>query len=742
MKTCIIKYILPAAMALSAALTAGAASQHPCLLFNAEELGEMKAGMKEAPLFEQSIARTIAKAEASLGTPVEVPVPCDGGGGPVHERHKSNYYELMDCGVAYQFTGDKRYASRAGEMLEAYAELYPTLSYHKLGLSPVPGRLFWQTLNESVWLVHVSVAYDCVRDCLTEEQRGRIESRLLLPMADFIMTGTDDNRANLKTFNKMHNHGTWATAAVGMAGMATDRDDLVDKALYGTDKTGKNGGFLQQMDWLFSPDGYFTEGAYYQRYALWPFVIFAQCLDHNRPELAVFKHRDGILSKAFDALFQLSYEGEFMHINDAMEKGLSAQEIVYAANILFGAEPDNRSIPYIARLYHRESIPCVGGYRLARAIANGAGAEPTFRSMVLRDGRDGSEGGFGIIRDTTDGLNSALTMKATSHGLSHGHYDKLTMALYDNGSEILTDYGASRFINLEAKNSGHYTRENDSFCKQSVAHNTLVADETSHFGGVYKISSKHHSDFIDHITEPAGRFQAMTAKEENAYADKGIAMERSLVQTRLPGTRYPVTLDLMKVKADGKHQYDMPYWYRGHVVSTNTDRKRSLTNLTTLGTAHGYQHIWVDADCRPKEGAPMQFTFFNGDRMYSITTDATAPIEGKLTHLGANDPDFNLREEKGWLVRVPEAADCVIATIIEPHGEYDVVRETAAGTKSAVSDVKIVADNTDHTAVRVSYGEGRSALFLVAREADPAKKHTAEIDGRKHSWTGHYEIKY
>ncbi|MDE6125922.1 MAG: alginate lyase family protein [Muribaculaceae bacterium] len=729
-------------MALSAALTAGAASQHPCLLFNAEELGEMKAGMKEAPLFEQSIARTIAKAEASLGTPVEVPVPCDGGGGPVHERHKSNYYELMDCGVAYQFTGDKRYASRAGEMLEAYAELYPTLSYHKLGLSPVPGRLFWQTLNESVWLVHVSVAYDCVRDCLTEEQRGRIESRLLLPMADFIMTGTDDNRANLKTFNKMHNHGTWATAAVGMAGMATDRDDLVDKALYGTDKTGKNGGFLQQMDWLFSPDGYFTEGAYYQRYALWPFVIFAQCLDHNRPELAVFKHRDGILSKAFDALFQLSYEGEFMHINDAMEKGLSAQEIVYAANILFGAEPDNRSIPYIARLYHRESIPCVGGYRLARAIANGAGAEPTFRSMVLRDGRDGSEGGFGIIRDTTDGLNSALTMKATSHGLSHGHYDKLTMALYDNGSEILTDYGASRFINLEAKNSGHYTRENDSFCKQSVAHNTLVADETSHFGGVYKISSKHHSDFIDHITEPAGRFQAMTAKEENAYADKGIAMERSLVQTRLPGTRYPVTLDLMKVKADGKHQYDMPYWYRGHVVSTNTDRKRSLTNLTTLGTAHGYQHIWVDADCRPKEGAPMQFTFFNGDRMYSITTDATAPIEGKLTHLGANDPDFNLREEKGWLVRVPEAADCVIATIIEPHGEYDVVRETAAGTKSAVSDVKIVADNTDHTAVRVSYGEGRSALFLVAREADPAKKHTAEIDGRKHSWTGHYEIKY
>ena len=31
--------------------------------------------------------------------------------------------------------------------------------------------------------------------------------------------------------------------------------DDVRKALYGTDETGKNGGFLRQMDYLFSPDG-------------------------------------------------------------------------------------------------------------------------------------------------------------------------------------------------------------------------------------------------------------------------------------------------------------------------------------------------------------------------------------------------------------------------------------------------------------------------------------------------------
>ncbi len=58
---------------------------------------------------------------------------------------------------------------------------------------------------------------------------------------------------------------------VGMIGFAMNREDYVKKALYGSDGTGKRGGFIRQMDYLFSPDGYFTEGAYYQRYAIWLF---------------------------------------------------------------------------------------------------------------------------------------------------------------------------------------------------------------------------------------------------------------------------------------------------------------------------------------------------------------------------------------------------------------------------------------------------------------------------------------
>jgi hypothetical protein len=690
------------AIALLATVTVKA-YEHPGLLFTAEEVKLMNVGKTSAPLFAQSLDNIILSAEQSLTTEISVPVPCDGGGGPVHEQHKSNYYEMFHLGIAYCFTGDVRYARRVGEMLDKYADLYPTIGYHPVVLSPVRGRLFWQTLNESVWLVHTSMAYDCVRDALNQKHRDKIEKQLLMPMADFIMKGND---ANVNTFNKMHNHATWATAAVGMMGLATDRDEYVNAALYGSDLTGEHGGFLQQIDYLFSPDGYYTEGAYYERYALSPFVIFAQCLKHTRPDLDIFKRRDSILEKALDVLYQMSYNGEFFHINDSLEKGLSAQEIVYAADILYGANPGNESLPYIVKNYQNRVVPCYGGYLVAKAVAEGAGENPMFRSTVLHDGKNGDEGGVGIIRTSN---NMAIVLKATAHGLSHGHYDKLSMSLYDNAKEIFIDYGAARFVNLEAKYKGHYTHENDSFCKQSISHNTVTVDETTHFEGKYKISSAHHSDISEIGAAEEFNVQHMTGLDTCAYAKKGVKMERTMCSVELPGLDYPVVLDIFCLSASGSHQYDLPYWFRGHLVSTNFDRVAALNEMHTLGNANGYQHIWVEAEGNAPTDKATKMTFFNGNRMYTLTTSATSAMQAKLVRAGANDPDFNLRHEQGYMLRVPSATNCIIATVIEPHGQYDLVDETAAGTVSRIDDVEVLNED-GNVVVTISY-QGHHASF-------------------------------
>lgn len=709
-------------------------AQHPSLLFTPLEVNEIRADRGSLPAFDQTLSEVLNAANVATTSPLNVPVPKDGGGGVVHEQHKSNYYAMFNCGVAYQLTGEKKYASYVAAMLEAYAQLYPTLGFHPVNLSPVPGRLFWQTLNESVWLVHTAVAYDCIYNTLSAEQRARIEKNLFIPMADFIMDGMGNNHANNVTFNKMHNHATWATAAVGMIGFAMNRDDYVKKALYGSDETGNRGGFLRQMNYLFSPDGYFTEGAYYQRYAIWPFVIFAQCIDNHLPELKIFDYRDRILSKALSTLVQLSYNGEFFHINDALTKGLSAQELVYAVDILYAAHPSDKELLSVAQQYQHTFLPTIGGYRVARDIARGEATPIVYRSAVFHDGRNGDEGGMAVIRSTDPKLNSALTLKATSHGLSHGHFDKLTMAYYDNGNEILADYGASRFLNIEAKNKGHYTRENQSFAKQTIAHNTLVVDETSDFGGDIKVSSRHHSTIIYSDFSKA-HFQVMVAKDTAAYP--GVEMKRTLAYVTTPFLSYPLILDVLQANSATEHQYDYPFWYNGHFVSLNFPYTKASNELKVLGTSNGYQHLWVEAWGKNEDKLTSSFTFFKGNRFYTLSTATTPQSELKILRLGANDPDFNLRNETAFLVREAKQKNHTFATSIETHGAYDVVMETSSNLTSSCEAVQVVMDTPSYTVIKANYKGGHTVLLCLANtETSMDKEHHLSVEGVERIWSG------
>ncbi|XHH30524.1 alginate lyase family protein [Xanthomonas euroxanthea] len=141
-------------------------------------------------------------------------------------------------------------------------------------------------------------------------------------------------------FDKIHNHATWAVAAVGMTGYVLRDQALVDKALRGSKRDGK-AGFLAQVDQLFSPDGYYAEGPYYQRYALAPFVLFANAIARNQPQQRIFQRRDGVLLKAVDSLVQSSYGGYFFPINDAiLDKGLDTEELVAGIGIAYAQTHD------------------------------------------------------------------------------------------------------------------------------------------------------------------------------------------------------------------------------------------------------------------------------------------------------------------------------------------------------------------------------------------------------------------
>lgn len=283
------KLNLMAALLLTVAtlFSAAGAPHRPCLLLTQDGVAALRAEMGKNPLVDKAFAEAKAVADKAVSEPVVVPQPLDVGGGYSHEKHKENYMQMYQAGVVYQLTGEKKYAEFVRRMLLGYAEIYPDLPLHPARFTKTPGKIFYQVLNEAVWLTFTANAYDCVYDHIPAAERERIETRLFRPMVEFMENGVPDN---YRAFNSMHNFGTWMAAGTGMIGYVMGDRDLVDKALKGSTKEGKTG-FLAQLDALFSPDGYYDEGPGYQRYAIYPFVTLAECIDHNDPGIGVFRYR-------------------------------------------------------------------------------------------------------------------------------------------------------------------------------------------------------------------------------------------------------------------------------------------------------------------------------------------------------------------------------------------------------------------------------------------------------------------
>ena len=84
----------------------------------------VKKGIASYPLLGQSFQTVKAAADKALLEPITVPVPQDGGGGYTHEQHKRNYSNMLNCGIAYQISWDKKYADYVSKMLLNYAAQY------------------------------------------------------------------------------------------------------------------------------------------------------------------------------------------------------------------------------------------------------------------------------------------------------------------------------------------------------------------------------------------------------------------------------------------------------------------------------------------------------------------------------------------------------------------------------------------------------------------------------------------
>ncbi len=673
------------------------------------------------PLFEKAISSAKHQVDAAIEAGIDVPTPKDMAGGYTHEVHKANYKYMKLAGALYSLTDDERYAQYVRDMLMIYADRYTTWPIHPTDRSYSTGRVFWQCLNDANWLVATAQGYEDILPYLSEEEEEDLEKRLFRPFADFISV------ENPQFFNRVHNHSTWGNAAVGMIGLVMEDEELIQRSLYGLqlsdvndlakDNDGgyiyENGkseaGFFAQLDHAFSPDGYYTEGPYYQRYAMLPFMEFARALEQHRPDLKVFEYREGLLIKAVQALlYQTDAKGEFFPINDA-QKGMSikAGSVISALNIAYQVSMDPVFID-AARLQGRVDLSD-SGLAVARAMERLPERPFAKPAIQLTDGQNGDQGAIGILRQGEGENEYNVIFKYAAQGLGHGHYDRLSYAIYDGDTEVLQDYGAARWVNIDQKAGGRYLPENFSWAKQTIAHNGLIMDRTSQFGGKYDQAKNEHAiPVYFNVSNPDA--QCARAMDTSAYA--GVTMDRTLLLLRHEAFVRPLLIDFYEVVSDDAHDYEMAYQYAEHVMTTSWEYERTHD---VMGEDHGYQHLYQEAIGDLADDG-YQFNWMKDKQFYTITGASQVGDAAIIARLGANDPDFNLRKDEMLIHQRKKTKSTAFLAAIESHGIYSARTEVPIHPYTAIESVSLRGYDESSLEIVITLQRGGSIAVTIDRQ--------------------------
>jgi hypothetical protein len=439
------------------------------------------------------------------------------------------------------------------------------------------------------------------------------------------------------------------------------------------------------------------------------------------------------------ALQQTNLNGAFYTYNDAIkDKTYVTSELVTAIGIAWQVYGPHTAWLPVAKAQNRV-ILSRGGAALSAALQN-TKAIPNmypYATVEYTDGPQGDEGGVSVLRSGKDKNLTSLIFKYSAHGMSHGHFDKLNIHLFDNGNEVLQDYGAVRYVGIEQKYGGRYLPETKGYAMQSIAHNTLVADEKSHYNGKEQESEKHHPVKL-YGKAGAGAVQVVSAADSTAY--NGITLHRSIFMIELPGALKPLVVDVYRALSGATHQYDLPFHYLGTAIGTNFKYTSAATQQQTLGKANGYQYLWKEAEAVVR-GPLAQFTYLNGGTFYTISSAIGDSATALFARIGANDPNFNMRREPAYILRKTQA-NCTFVNVVEIHGIYSAEGEVASSAYPSVSAIETLRNDDDFTVAAITIQGKRLLVAQANKNHGAGARHTVELNGQTINWTGPWYVVY
>ncbi len=710
------------------------------LLLNSEEVKQMRSDLSSDSIFANTIKKEITLADEFCECDICVP-----GYGVAesfeHNQHKKNSYMIERLAYLYLLVDNAKYIDTINKLLQAYTKMYNSIEYPPQGKTHNPvGKFYHQILNEHMWVLSVCIGISHVYDSLDQAILEDFKKNMLTAQLEYFVD--PDNQ-----FCIIHNHGIWSAVACAAAAKVLENEKVFEDSIKGLGN-GVNAGFLAELDELFSPDGYYEEGPYYGRFALWPSFVFAEIIERSGYPVDIYEYREQILKKGYYTLLNCcTDDGEIFPINDAINGnninrpvGANTGYKVAAAlcNQRYGATPE------LLNHVQKQGVvwPYYAGYLVSKELANFKGISTTPVTKVFSNGPKGEKGATGVMKSYDK--NYTLLFLAGSHGLKeHGHFDGLHVSLFKDSTAILSDFGSSRWANLESKYDGCYTVQNTAYGKQTIAHNTVVVNEKSFHGGQGIVAEKHDGKF--NFYDKQDKLQVFSATIEEYHEDIN-SMTRFV--GLYEGFENPLMLDVMLIDSDKENTYDQPYHYKGYPSYRSMDLKFDVPKV--LSKDFGYQHIYQlsKATNLPKSCI---WTWVNECApFHSLIMDSKDSESFVVAETGANDPDFNLKRDSMVILR-KKGKDVVFATALETHGYFDAPIETTTGVYSQVKEVEVVYHDKQTVVVAFRVDPivdcvaddceilpRKTYFFGVSKEN---KEHSISVNGQTYAWSGYSVVK-
>jgi hypothetical protein len=421
-------------------------------------------------------------------------------------------------GLLYNVYGGKQYAEAGKSILMKFADLY--LKYPTENTILGPAHVFFGTLSESFWGVDMAYGYDLLYNYegFTAADRLKLKDSLFYPLAKITQQfpETASNRQNW--YNNV-------SAAVGFL--------YGDKELIGFAMDGKYG-FRWQLGSALPESGFWPEWSGYHFVALRGMIHLAEMARHNGYDIYHTEIAGRSMKKMFDSPFSLIKPNfEFPRCKDS--GGGSLLEYAPFYEVGYAVYHDRRYLSLLNATHLQRGTQVVG-----EESGLGKTPEPITAFNVVpnlpydtvdvypRQSVNLAGNGFAILRGEKP--QTYLYLDYGILGGEHGHPDRLQIGYYADGRNWIVDPLNEAYANPNLQ----------LWFRQSIAHNTLVVDQTT------QTWTNGYGNFFGALPS----LQIASGGSATEYG--GVKLTRTVIQA---GSYF---IDLVDAESPDVHMYDLP----------------------------------------------------------------------------------------------------------------------------------------------------------------------------------------